>query len=279
MIMKMNNYRGRGLRLSYPELLTVESREPEWYAVAKDRGSSVAISIRPGGSLDEGILEEFQVQPQSGFVGLTVIRIGPFVSPTGLHGFERLKRLSDATGKIKSWEWFVAGVGGGNLVVEASLFVSDRDWRDGILWAELLNSIEVLPEVGETRLKDPVPSVGVRRLASQSKSQVIGVLSQLPSDLRYLADVALAFQSLPSERPGEDPEKRYKTITKFLEMQLEAEMRELPPERARAKLISDRRRLLEWLKDYPSETYPEAEGLFALCGVLPQAKAVFRNRG
>ena len=144
--MRTKEYQGRMLRLKYPEFLKTEREEPEWYAVGPKRRTTLLLRIDPEPALAEGFSRLIRNPYFTKTGGAKIDREGPFQTPNGIEGYERVTRLVNPLGAIETHGWLIDGKFRGDFVLNIQIITVEKDWYDGVIWEALLNSIEIVSE-------------------------------------------------------------------------------------------------------------------------------------
>lgn len=270
--MKMIEYKGKVLKLTYPETLIVKNRDPDWYAIASEATTSVLISVDP----DPPIAEAFsRLIRDPTFVRTSGARIEGqgFISTTnGIEGYHRLSSLQGELRRTTFRSWLVDAKFHGKRVLNIQINTEGADWYGGRIWRSLLDSVD-LTEAPAERVCQKREGVKIRRSHKRLQQSFarIGEIRKMPYRLRYLIPLAVGVNS----RCGGAGRQTLDLATQ-MEACLRAEMKGLTNEEARARVIADRALLWAWLERYPAARHPEVSGFYPVVGALMYASGFFR---
>jgi hypothetical protein len=139
---KKKQYEGRRIRLTYPELLTVKTADPEWSAFARKGTGAIVILLDPAPQAAKAFSRLIRNPYYTRVPGTCIVREGPFATPNGLEGHERVAEMTETMG------WFLDGTFSSGQVVNIQIWSIKSEWHDGKMWKELVDSIEIVESNG-----------------------------------------------------------------------------------------------------------------------------------
>ncbi len=137
---KTKQHDGQHLRLTYPAFLKVKMLEPKWSAFAPKQTGAVVITLDPPPPIAQAFQRLLKNPDFTRVPGAVIVREGPFTSPHGLKGWERVTELNGVAG------WMIDGTIGNSRPLNIQIWSTKDVWGDGTAWKQLVDSIQLVGE-------------------------------------------------------------------------------------------------------------------------------------